>query len=387
MRSMSLLGGLLWLTFVSSATAQTVAYAAVVSRDEAEVRAGPNENPQLYVTNRLARGTPIQVVEELGNGWLKIRPPAGSFSWISTRFVEQIAPNQPNWMVVGHPDVRVPVIVGTEIKKEVPSQIEGSRLARGAQVTGLGPARVDDQGAWLPIEPPPGEVRYLRADAVTRSDGTRPAVPPTPAATSVAKPATVTPIPSVPLATDAEGLWMRAQQAERAGNVAEAIDLYTRAAALAQTSNPELALQARNRAHWMSAASPSHSTFTPAPLALPPSDLRLTSAPLAPPNVQLAGPVGIHTATTRPGDLGQPQVPPLAASGPGRLRRAGRALEGRTTYVLESNQGQLLYYVTPEPGVDLEPFVNQNVELSGPAAYNGELRANYMRVERVRPVQ
>jgi hypothetical protein len=361
MRSVLLVGGVVGLVFVEPAAAQT-AYTAVVNRDDAEVRAGPSENPQLYVTNRLARGTAVQVVEELGNGWLKIRPPAGSFSWIQTGFVQQVTPNQPNWMVVGAADVRAAVIVGTDFKKDVPSQVEGSRLARGAQVTALGPARVDEQGTWLPIEPPPGECRYLRADAVTKNDGSVPAGPaPLAGATSSAKVTGVPPaLPSATM-TDAEALGMRAAQAERAGNIAVAIDLYTRAAAAAQATNPELARQASNRAYWL-AHPPPYSTFTPPP---------------APPNVQLAGPVGVYATTT---------AQPAVSSGPGRLRRAGRMLEGRTTYVLESSLGRPLFYVTPEAGVELEPYLNRNVELYGVSIYSGDLRANYMRVERVQVV-
>ncbi len=373
MRSVPLLGGAVWLALVGSAAAQT-AYTAVVNREDVEVRAGPSENPQLYVTNRLQRGTPVQVVEELGNGWLKIRPPAGSFSWIHTGFVQLVTPNQPNWMVVGTADTRAAVIVGTDLKKDVPSQVEGSRLARGAQVTALGPARVDDQGTWLPIEPPPGECRYLRADAVTKGDGNVPGGPAElTGATSSAKLAGAPPASPGATMTDAEALGVRAAQAERAGNIAVAIDLYTRAAAAAQATNPELARQASNRAYWLA-----HSTFTPSPL--PPGDFRLTPAPVPPPNVQLAGPVGVYSTTT------SPQPVPAVSSGPGRLRRAGRMLEGRTTYVLESSQGRPLFYVTSEAGVELEPYLNRNVELYGVSIYSGDLRANYMRAERVQAV-
>ena len=373
MRYVPLLGGAVWMTLVGSAAAQT-AYTAVVNRDDAEVRAGPSENPQLYVTNKLKRGTPVQVVEELGNGWLKIRPPTGSFSWINTGFVQQITPNQPNWMVVGTADVRAAVVIGTDFAKPVASQIEGSRLARGSQVTALGPARVDDQGTWLPVEPPPGECRYLRADAVTKGDGSIPAgPPPTVGTTSSAKVVGTAPVTPGATMTEAEALGMRAAQAERAGNIAVAIDLYTRAAAAAQTTNPELAKQASNRAYWL-AHPPAYSTFTPSPALTAPT-------PPAPPSVQLSTPVGVLAATT-----GTPQPMPPAPSGPGRLRRAGRMLEGRTTYVLETNLGRPLFYVTPEPGVDLEPFINRTVELYGVSIYSGELRANYMRAEKVQLV-
>jgi hypothetical protein len=54
--------------------------------------------------------------------------------------------------------------------------------------------------------------------------------------------------------------------------------------------------------------------------------------------------------------------------------------------VLETSQGLPMMYVTPEPGIDLEPYVNQNVQLFGPAIYHGELRANYMTVTQVQPL-
>jgi hypothetical protein len=41
-------------------------------------------------------------------------------------------------------------------------------------------------------------------------------------------------------------------------------------------------------------------------------------------------------------------------------------------------------YVTPQDGVNLEPFLHHNVELFGTTVYSGELRANLMTVARVK---
>jgi hypothetical protein len=84
--------------------------------------------------------------------------------------------------------------------------------------------------------------------------------------------------------------------------------------------------------------------------------------------------------------LQQADASGIRASGPGRLRRAGRCVEYRRTYVLETGQGIPTLYVTPQDGLDLEPYVNRNVELFGPAIYRGDLRANYMTVVRVQPL-
>ena len=61
-------------------------------------------------------------------------------------------------------------------------------------------------------------------------------------------------------------------------------------------------------------------------------------------------------------------------------------MESRKAYVLESSQNYPMLYVTPHTGIDLEPCVDKNVELFGPAIYRGDLRANYMSVVRVQPL-
>ena len=74
------------------------------------------------------------------------------------------------------------------------------------------------------------------------------------------------------------------------------------------------------------------------------------------------------------------------ASGPGRLRIAGRNIDCCRAYALEDSRGMLLMYVTAEPGLDLEPFVHRNIDLCGYLVYRGDLRCNYMRAVRVTPL-
>src|SRR5262249_43222381 len=114
---------------------------------------------------------PVEVLQELEGGWLKVRPPEGSFSWVNTRFLEHIVPHQPNY-VVATEGVDVPVFMGSGVVKG--RTVVGAKLKRGAQVTSIGPSRTDEEGTWMPIEPPPGEGRYLRAEAVTRRAPTAP---------------------------------------------------------------------------------------------------------------------------------------------------------------------------------------------------------------------
>ena len=69
----------------------------------------------------------------------------------------------------------------------------------------------------------------------------------------------------------------------------------------------------------------------------------------------------------------------------GWLRTAGLNVDCRSTYALESSQGQLRLYVTAQPGanVNLDQYVNRNVMLYGPMWYRGDIKSNYMTVSQV----
>ncbi len=54
--------------------------------------------------------------------------------------------------------------------------------------------------------------------------------------------------------------------------------------------------------------------------------------------------------------------------------------------MLEGSGRSLMLYVTAQPGIDLECYVNRKVELFGPSIYRGDLRSNYMGVVRVQPL-
>jgi hypothetical protein len=82
-----------------------------------------------------------------------------------------------------------------------------------------------------------------------------------------------------------------------------------------------------------------------------------------------------------------PPPPGMYRSGAGSLRRAGRGVDDRVTYVHEALRGTGRLYVTPGPGLDLEPYLNRTVEVYGPVVYRGDLRAYYMTVTYVMPAQ
>jgi hypothetical protein len=438
-----LLGATLALALVGSARAGEASSQAVVQTDRAEVRCKPGTEPSVYVTQTVARGEVVQVVRRLDNGWLEIVPPKGSYSWINTRGLRCVNEGQHAWMVASDGG-SVPVLVGSPYKPGKPDVI-GTTLARGAQVVAVGDPHPSDDGdgLWLPIMPPAGEYRYIRQKDVAvvpsspsaatmtvahpGSGGTfaSPGAGPQPAADNL-PPATkdvhvggpagasdVDPLlqqaeqlersgdragaarlydqlgnkyfnsnhdaamqyynragwlrgnaPAAPRpANEAEALYQQAQQAEQAGNRAEAARAWARLGNMYAETNYALAMQYYNRASWLRQGQPSAPAGPAAQLpaaGVPARSQQSGAAPVRAVSVQLAG--------------------------PGRLTRSATWLEGRATYVLESPQAQVLAYLTPEPGVDLEHYTGQNVRVLGQVVPHPELRVPCLTVTRVDPL-
>jgi hypothetical protein len=104
---------------------------------------------------------------------------------------------------------------------------------------------------------------------------------------------------------------------------------------------------------------------------------------LNPPSIE-----GTFVART-PSESSTPHLPvnqKVYSSGPGTLLRAGIRIDGHPTYRLDLGEGNPKLYVTAVPGLDLERFLDQKVELVGAAEYQGTLRANHMLAYQVQPL-
>jgi hypothetical protein len=180
-------------------------YQAVIARDRTVVRCGPGD--EHYATDELKRGSEVEVYRRAEGGWLAIRPPESSFSWVAQRDVERLA------------DREVAQVVGSAAVSWIGSAVESVpdhrwlvRLDRGESVVVIGQERLQIVSAgksdvYYKIVPPSGEFRWLHEDDLVNDSSAAAATAqdpdveladfrvalrgtPRPAATPEAKPAT-----------------------------------------------------------------------------------------------------------------------------------------------------------------------------------------------------
>src|SRR5262249_42518712 len=150
---------------------------------------------------------------------------------------------------------------------------------------------------------------------------------------------------------------------------------------------PDLVALARDRAFWARQQVPNAPEARAVTPVVPVGTPQRQPDPVFTPTAQRVTPTpaeGVRPASERPvapcvpgapnGSAFRPQPQPgnpwtsprspegHPSSGAGLLRRAGRAIEGQRTYVLESLQGYPMLYVTAQAGLELEPYVDRKVE-------------------------
>jgi uncharacterized protein YraI len=149
---------------VSTSPKESKAETFTITVLEVEVRSGPSTS--YYATGKLTNGQTVEVVGDAPvPGWLRIKPPPHTQSWINTRFV---AIKGNSGTVLGDPNVDVPVKAGSSAPNQEPN-VEIAKVKAGTQAVVLGEPKIYSDGAWLLIEPTYNEVRYIPESAVTKS--------------------------------------------------------------------------------------------------------------------------------------------------------------------------------------------------------------------------
>ena len=337
------IGSLLAIVFLAApSVAQSPRRVGVVNPPGTTARAGPSD--RFPDTGIVAAGTRVVVVKEEGD-FLAVVPPQGQRSWVPELVVvdPDARPGQPGarhpnggrWDAVVAPDgpVDIPVFVG-DADRPKPLDVQRLNVPMGTILTIIGPAVEHKHARWYPVEPPPGDLRYLPKAAVVLTAAPAPtfsvsapensgqplatSLPPRAAIASSSSAAPGRVVSSGALTTDP--LWAEAEAAVRAGDYRLAEKLYLQLAA--QMNN------AKRRDDADTCFARLHQVRT------------------------------LATGSATPASAG-------AWHGPGTLQVTTIPIDGRETYAVRDDYGKTLCYVVADAGVDLERFKGYRVELYG----------------------
>jgi len=306
----------------------------VVTATQVEVRSGPTK--EYFATGVLRQGERVLVLRESKDqpGWLAIKPPAGSFSWINMKHIKQVDPRTGYVEIDSGP---VPVRPGSSVVNKAPN-VESVKITPGFLVTIVDKPFTVEGNTWIPISPPPTEVRFIPADAV-RSTGTG--------------------IPFTPTGPTGNPLITQADQAFTAGQFDRAKSLYKDAAD--RSTNYQEKIYCYNRLMSLDKG--------PAGTAGHPFHTASGSTAVPPPTAPVVSPASGKAIT----------YPPQWSSW-GTLRKAPYEKDGQPVFILESKEGRALLYVVSQPGTSLREYVGRTVCIYGAISYrtDDQLRTHYL---------
>lgn len=355
-------------------------YIAYINSDDVYVRSGPGRD--YYPTTKLARGKPVEVYRHDPGGWLAIRPPAGSFCWVSARHLD---PAEGELAVVNTD--RVVARVGSEFS-DVRDVIQ-VRLERDEQVV-LVEAPAQDS-PWCKVEPPAGEFRWVFAQYVDRE-------PPSQrreserSDRSFAKadkgfmPAEASSSRDVRLAGAADSVPTSPDPQAHAAFQNE----LERVMALDQIDGELSQIVADDISQWSFTAleQRANQVLQSADTALERGRARILLDKLARFDEIKKRHDALRAGTTGT-DASIAQQPATQVSGDPRFDGVGRLAPvlatkpGGPQYALLDERGGVRSFVTPAPGVNLRPFVDKQVGVSGQRGYIPDLQKQHVSAQRV----
>ncbi len=386
----------------------TFPYTIQVAADEAEVRSGPGWH--YYVTQRLPRGVSVEVYRHDPGGWLAIRPPRESFSWVAARHVQLTDDPQVAEVVQ---DATV-AWIGSALSV-VPQHKWQVRMDRGelVEVVGeqamtVGPGFATEK--YYKVAPPAGEFRWIHqrqaagsgpasdrasnpsnqtTSVVQHIDAARQAAGPPQSLPSNAGATTVRAAPSeVPprlaslrvdlslLVTQPIEQWDLKSLGKRAAELAQAAHGTSAEqevkAVVARIEEFETLRRRHEKAQDGTAPAldedvAAHGVSVTPQLEEPSRAVDLESAIGS----------GLDSADT---DIAPDDSPPGTA---GWLMPVHSTRRVAPPFALLDDDGRVAAYVTPAPGLNLRRYVKQRVAIVGDQRYATELRAAHITAERV----
>lgn len=397
------------LTAASAAEEQVFPYKAYITSDEVYVRSGPGQS--YYPTDKLKAGQVVEVYRHDPGGWYAIRPPEGSFSWISGRFLQ---PGVENLAVVSaqgvaarvgsrFSDIRDVIQVRLDMAEVV--EVLEKRQSRGAS----------DGGVWYKIAPPSGEFRWvfgkyvdpdhpvdgLRKTAVAAGDSSRADAQPAQASTpATAEPASQQVAPqasTVAISGPSEAqpqiygpVAPRELSPEQFQAGLEEIDMELSIMVIEEPTvwafddmrhgAESLLAQANTALERGRARVLVNKIFRFEDIKRRYDSIGALRAQTERSNRRLAG------LGPRDRDADRPDDPERRFDGTGELIRVVSPRLGAPRYALVDELGEVRCYVSPAPGVPLRHYLGRQVGVTGTRGYMPEQNARHVMARHVSPL-
>ena len=403
------------------AVAESSPYQARVIVAGAPVHSGPGDN--FYPTDTLTEGESVEVYREKPGGWLAIRPPEGSYSWVAERD-----------LIIK--DGGVAEVIKDDVASRIGSLLSDRhnaaqvRLKKGESVEVLGEESLNGE-KWFKIAPPAGEFRWIQASVVERigpvekrevspgspataavatasneiqqTSGTAAAITPAPAATSdsgapplvpitkAADPsasavpnspsAAVTPASRAPSASAGAGETPATQASGDLSRELAAVELRLSRMAAAPTNLWNTERLERDTAQLMGRAK----TQAERDAVRVTQDKINRFAEIG----RRANPTSVNLGGAGSGD---PRTAAAAAApgGPydavGILRPVVSRRPGAPQFALVDERGQVITFVTSTPDLNLQAYLGRRVGVVGNRGYIPELQRSNVTAARVTPL-
>ena len=356
-------------------------YKAFINTDEVYVRSGPGQS--YYPTDKLKAGQEVEVYRHDPGGWYAIRPPVGSFSWVSDRFLR---PGVEGLAVVT--DDRVAARVGSrfsDIRDVIQVRLQQAEVVEVLEAKRAG----NGSRTWYKIAPPSGEFRWVFAKYVDMDyarDGLRktsaagnPPSQTNPAGADTAAPATRQPAgyPSSPRSLTPEQFQRELEEIDMELSVMvveeptvwEFREMQQRAEVLLDQT--ETALE-RGRVRVLV-----NKMVRFDDIKRRYDRIASTRAKTERSNRRLTGLSRTYRTAGRslPGDG--------RFDGVGQLIRVVSSKLDAPRYALLDDSGAVRCYVTPTPGVSLRHYLGRRVGVNGTTGYMIEQRAHHVMARHV----